>query len=456
MRSRLRVALILGAASLAMPAMAQNYPVKDATGATQTMASKLNGGVNFPEHVLTDPTGAHGLNVTTDGAAMVDGSAVTQPVSGTVSLTGALPGFTSEPTLKLDQTGSNNGVQVENPVTVTGTFWQATQPVSLASAPLPSNAEQEAGGNAATTSTNTGATATDIGPPGATVCATDTGSCSLNALIQRTAQRLTTVNTTLGSPIQATGGTVGLVAGSAVIGHVIVDTAPTTAVTGTFWQTTQPVSIASLPSGAVTNAGAFAVQAAQSGAWNIGTITTLPAIPAGTNLIGKAGIDQTTAGTTNGVSIAQVGSTTVLSGNGTAGAGAQRVTIASDNTAFAVQAQPTPVTSGGLSTCFLVATASSNSTNCKASAGQVYHIRIFNNSTNVAYLHLINSASAPTCSSAATVDQIMVPASGGVESDVAAGEAFSTGISFCFSGGMAANDNTSVAASTYTISIGYK
>jgi hypothetical protein len=36
--------------------------------------------------------------------------------------------------------------------------------------------------------------------------------------------------------------TVGLVAGSAVIGHVIVDTAPTTAVTGTFWQATQPVS----------------------------------------------------------------------------------------------------------------------------------------------------------------------------------------------------------------------
>jgi hypothetical protein len=33
-------------------------------------------------------------------------------------------------------------------------------------------------------------------------------------------------------------------ASSAVIGHVIVDTAPTTAVTGTFWQTTQPVSIA--------------------------------------------------------------------------------------------------------------------------------------------------------------------------------------------------------------------
>lgn len=35
-----------------------------------------------------------------------------------------------------------------------------------------------------------------------------------------------------------------LAPGSAVIGHVIVDSAPTTAVTGTFWQATQPVSLA--------------------------------------------------------------------------------------------------------------------------------------------------------------------------------------------------------------------
>src|ERR1035437_9554893 len=50
-----------------------------------------------------------------------------------------------------------------------------------------------------------------------------------------------------------------------VIGTVNQGTSPwviSGAVTGTFWQATQPVSIASLPSGAVTNAGTFAVQAA--------------------------------------------------------------------------------------------------------------------------------------------------------------------------------------------------
>jgi hypothetical protein len=41
---------------------------------------------------------------------------------------------------------------------------------------------------------------------------------------------------------------------------VQVTSAPTTAVTGTFWQATQPVSLASVPSHPVTNAGTFAVQ----------------------------------------------------------------------------------------------------------------------------------------------------------------------------------------------------
>lgn len=47
-------------------------------------------------------------------------------------------------------------------------------------------------------------------------CATDNGTCSTIALIKRTNQRLTTVNTTLGAaPMQSTGGTVGLVANAA-------------------------------------------------------------------------------------------------------------------------------------------------------------------------------------------------------------------------------------------------
>ena len=79
----------------------------------------------------------------------------------------------------------------------------------------------------------------------------------------------------------------------------VVGTVP---VSGTFWQTTQPVSIASLPAlsagaAAIGTVGVTALPAlpaggnvigavTQSGTWNIGTITTLPALPAGANTIG--------------------------------------------------------------------------------------------------------------------------------------------------------------------------
>jgi hypothetical protein len=75
---------------------------------------------------------------------------------------------------------------------------------------------------------------------------------------------------------------------------------------------------------------------------DIGDVT----INAGSAIIGKVGIDQTTPGTTNLVALAanqsvnnaQINGVTPLMGNGVTGTGSQRVTIASDNTAFSVNA----------------------------------------------------------------------------------------------------------------------
>lgn len=83
--------------------------------------------------------------------------------------------------------------------------------------------------------------------------------------------------------------------------------------------------------------GSLMAQLQQSGGPG-STVTVGAALPAGTNLIGKVGVDQTTPGTTNAVSHAYIGSTSIASGNGVSGAGVQRVNIASDNTAFAVNA----------------------------------------------------------------------------------------------------------------------
>ena len=78
-------------------------------------------------------------------------------------------------------------------------------------------------------------------------------------------------------------------------------------------------------------------------------ITRNAALVAGSAVIGKVGIDQTTPGTTNlvalaanqSVNVAQVNGVTTLMGNGVTGTGSQRVTIASDNAAFSVNATAT-------------------------------------------------------------------------------------------------------------------
>jgi hypothetical protein len=146
------------------------------------------------------------------------------------------------------------------------------------------------------------------------------------------------------------------------------------------------------------------------------------AIVAGTNLIGKVGIDQTTNGTTNAV-------------------------------------VPVPATSGGLTTYFLQPTASTNSVSVKASAGQVYWILAENNSATVNYVRFYNTSSGPTCSSATgLVTQIQIPAStavGGISIPLHFGIAFSTGIGICVTSGYATTDTTNATATAISLTIGY-
>lgn len=126
---------------------------------------------------------------------------------------------------------------------------------------------------------------------------------------------------------------------SASMPVVIASNQSAVPVSGTFWQTTQPVSAASLPlpTGAATETTLAALNTKVT-AVNTGAVTISSALPAGSNIIGNVRIDQTTPGTTNGSSLSHVGSTAVATGNGVVGTGVQRVAIASDNTAFSVNA----------------------------------------------------------------------------------------------------------------------
>ncbi len=103
-------------------------------------------------------------------------------------------------------------------------------------------------------------------------------------------------------------------------GHNVTIDNASLPVTGTFWPDTQPVSIDSVPSHDVTNAGTFPVQAAQNGAWAM-------TANAGTNL-------NTSALALEAGNLATLTSfiTALSKTNGASDTGTLRVTIANNST----------------------------------------------------------------------------------------------------------------------------
>lgn len=162
------------------------------------------------------------------------------------------------------------------------------------------------------------------------------------------------------------------------------------------------------------------------------------------------------------VNVAQINGVTTLMGNGVTGTGAQRVTIASDNTTFTTAPVATATTTDGVITtnCYITSAASTNSTNCKGSAGNVYFIHVTNTTTTNYFLRIYNASSAPTCSSATgfveTIPALGGSTNGGVNGRVnVIPQSFATGIGFCLTGGGSSTDNTNAATGVY-VTIGYK
>lgn len=194
------------------------------------------------------------------------------------------------------------------------------------------------------------------------------------------------------------------------------------------------------------------------------------AVPAGTNIIGKVGIDQTTDGTTNAVHLVagtaiagKVGIDQTTDGTtnavhlvaGTAIAGKVGIDQTTPGTTNAVQ--NISGTTGGVTPFTLTAAASTNATNVKASAGTLYHIGVYNNSATPAWVSFYNTAGTPTCGTS-IVYQTMIPANStsgaGAVEDFATGMAFATGIGICVTTGIAGTG--SVAATSYVVGLGYK
>lgn len=210
-----------------------------------------------------------------------------------------------------------------------------------------------------------------------TIAATQSGTWNINNISgtvslptgAATAANQTTGNTSLATIAGAVAGTemqvdiLSIAAGDNNIGNVDIVTMPN--ITISTFPDNEPFNIAQiggntvLTGNGVTGNGsirvtvasdntAFTVNAAQSGTWNIGSITTLPALVAGTANIGDVDIDKwggtslgtpTNFGTTPGAVIASsanasifLGTVAASSGNGASGTGVLRVAQVNDGT----------------------------------------------------------------------------------------------------------------------------
>lgn len=137
------------------------------------------------------------------------------------------------------------------------------------------------------------------------------------------------------------------------------------AVTGTFWQTTQPVSLASVPSHAVTNAGTFAVQAAvapgttetkatsatigSGGVGYLGWLSTIAAALAGTLTVATHAVTQSGSWVLSAGS-ALIGVVKIGDGTNSAAIKAASTAASATDPALVVTMSPNGINSNGLKT----------------------------------------------------------------------------------------------------------
>lgn len=224
---------------------------------------------------------------------------------------------------------------------------------------------------------------------------------------------------------------------------------------------------------AVTNAGTFAVQAAQSGTWTVqpgntanttawlvtGTGGTFPATQSGTWNIGTV-TTLTTCSTVT--SLTQFNGNAIATNTGNASSGTLRVVLATDQPALTTPMPHSPAasTTGGATPYKYIIAAGTNqdSQSVKASAGTLYSIAAFSVVASVRYLKLYDKNSAPT-SADTPIHVFAIPgntAGAGLVESIPTGLAFSNGIAFRVTTGIADNDANAASANDGVINLGYK
>ena len=191
--------LALACAGSGLAQTSTTLPVKNGAGASVSIAGQSDSGSAFHYRDLMEGLQTSGapLAFYTDASGFMHVviEANTLP-SGAATSANQATANTSLSTIASNTTGLATATN------------QATANGSLASI-VTNTAAGATAANQGSQITQETAVNTNMGAPGATVCATDNGSCSMNALLQRNNQRITSLIGAVGSPLQA-GGSVGI------------------------------------------------------------------------------------------------------------------------------------------------------------------------------------------------------------------------------------------------------
>jgi hypothetical protein len=219
-----------------------------------------------------------------------------------------------------------------------------------------------------------------------------------------------------------------------------VSIAASVAVTGTFYQATQPVSLISLPSlaagsnaiGSITNT-AFGISGtlpayASTPTFNIGTISTIATESTLSTLNTKIPSNLTVTSTR-----------LLVDGSGVT----QPVTVVSGAT-------------GGDSTFHLVSAAATNATNIKASAGKVTGWYIYNSNASARKVNFYNANTTPVLGTTTLHSAIIIPGLAAANVSFPNGIDFGTGIGIATVTELTDAGNTAVALNDLIINIYFK
>ena len=360
------------------------------------------------------------------GRQPVDGSGVTQPVSGTFWQATQPVSLSSLPALS---TGANTigAVNVNGTVPVSGTFYQATQPVSAAALPLPTGAATETG-NLATLVARTPVAGQALSAASSpVVLASDQSVISVNQAGVSATGSLAGLNATVALSLNGATGWAADVRGT-FVGTINFQAS----VDGTNW-----VTIPALVYGSAVNV-ATVTSVAAVGTW-------LGSAPGAVQI--RALMSAFTSGSATVVLRAM--SATSMVYNMPTGATGLTVSTVSAITAGAnligdVGNQYRANATGAATVLKILSAATTNPTVVKATAGRLLGWQIGNTTAAWRYVKLYNVAAAPTAGAGTIVAIIAIPPGGQSSMDIVAGTAYSVGIAFTTVTGSADTDATAV------------